>query len=166
MTFFWSLLSSPIVTRFFDLEVKTGMSVSATKRETRRLKLMVRDMSRKIWPERPGTNRMGTKTATVVRVDAVMAMPTSDAPSIAALTAPSPSSLCLTMFSSTTMELSTSMPTDSASPAIEMMLRSMSTKYMTAKVAMTDIGMEMPTTALLLHDLRNTSSTTTVRRRA
>ena len=47
-----------------------------------------------ILPVMPEAKIMGKKTAIVVRVEAVMAMPTSVAPAILAWSAPSPSSRC------------------------------------------------------------------------
>ena len=61
----------------------------------------------------------------MVSVDAVTATPTSPAPCMAASRIESPSCLRRKMFSSTTMALSTSMPTARASPAMEMTLRVM-----------------------------------------
>ena len=77
----------------------------------------------------------------VVSVDAVIADWTSSAPAVAACTAPSPSSdRCRKMFSSTTIELSTSMPTPSASPPRLMMLRLTPAASMSEKVPTTEIG--------------------------
>ena len=46
----------------------------------------------------------------VVRVDAAIANPISDAPNIAACLGMAPRSMCCVMFSSTTMALSTTIP--------------------------------------------------------
>ena len=84
----------------------------------------------------------GRKTTMVVSVDMTMARLTSPAPLTAASTAPMRSSFCRrVMFSTTTTELSTSMPTESMSPIIEMMFRDWPAKYMTTMVMSRASGM-------------------------
>ena len=87
---------------------------------------------------------MGKNTATVVKVDAVTALATSDAPVRAALYRSFPSSRCRWIDSSTTMELSTSIPIPRASPPSEMMLRVISKENMRKKVMITEMGMASP----------------------
>jgi hypothetical protein len=53
---------------------------------------MVKARSLKICPAKPCTNMRGTKTTTVVKVEALTAIPTSPAPSIAAARMPRPPS--------------------------------------------------------------------------
>ena len=83
---------------------------------------------------------IGPKTEMVVSVEAVIAPWTSSAPRAAASSAPNPAWRCRKMFSSTMMELSTSIPTPSASPPRLMMLRETSNASMRAKVPITEIG--------------------------
>ncbi len=84
---------------------------------------------------------IGPKTLTVVSVEAVMAACTSSAPTDAAWMGGAPSSSrCRKMFSSTTMELSTNIPTPSARPPRLMMLRLTPAASMSAKVPTTEIG--------------------------
>ncbi len=64
----------------------------------------------KMIPAIPLTKSSGAKTATVVKVDAVTALATSDAPATEAFLESAPSSTCLTTFSRTTMALSTTIP--------------------------------------------------------
>ena len=64
----------------------------------------------------PVRNSSGRKTATCVRVDATIAPLTSSAPSTLAVTRSLPPSMCRNVFSSTTIDASTIMPTPSASP--------------------------------------------------
>ncbi len=144
---------------FFIFDVKRGIRLKATKRETSRLKLMVKLISLKSWPAIPGTKRTGTKTARVVRVEAVIAIATSFAPFTAASRGFSPFSLRLKILSSTTIELSTSIPTASARPAREMMLISRPKAYIAANVTIIDIGIEIPTVIELLKDRRKKSKT-------
>ena len=53
------------------------------------------------------------------------------------------------MLSSTTMELSTSMPMPSASPPSDMMLSDTPPRNMRKKLATTDMGIASPTTRVL-----------------
>ena len=72
-------------------------------------------------PAMPFMKTMGRKTATVVSVLEMRALVTSLAPCLAASLRGMPPSCSRTVFSSTTMELSTSMPTPSARPPSVMM---------------------------------------------
>ena len=82
-------------TSFSANDPRRGTRLRATKRETIRLNTMVSTISRNICPARPGTKRMGTNTARVVSVEAVMAMPTSSDPLKEAEHGLSPKVLCL-----------------------------------------------------------------------
>ena len=75
-------------------EVDSGTTVRATKSEARSEKAMDRPRAWVILPVMPEAKIMGKKTAIVVRVEAVMAMPTSLVPAMEAWSAPSPSSRC------------------------------------------------------------------------
>ena len=105
---------------------------------------------------------MGMNTASVVMVEAVTAIPTSEAPSTEAFLGEDPSSvLCLKMFSSTTMELSTSIPMERARPARETMLRFTPKTAMIGKVSSTERGIESPTVPEVFHDPRKNTRTIT-----
>ncbi|MGC4119739.1 MAG: hypothetical protein QM765_35235 [Myxococcales bacterium] len=67
------------------------------------------------------------------------------------------------MFSRTTMELSTNMPTASARPAMEMTLSVTPAKSMTVKVESSDSGMLTSTMVEVESERRKTSSTSAVR---
>ena len=125
-------------------EASMGIRNRAVPREASREKTTVRAMSPKTWPATPSTKTMGRNTATVVRVEAPTAMPTSCVPRTTAVRRSSPSSRQRKMLSSTTMPLSTNMPTPRASPPSEMMLSETPAMYMGAKVAMIESGMERP----------------------
>jgi len=85
---------------------------------------------------------MGPNTAMVVRVDEVMAPCTSSAPRVAASAGAAPSSSrCRKIFSSTTMELSPSMPTPRARPPRLMMFSETPNASMRANVPITEMGM-------------------------
>ncbi len=69
-----------------------GTTISATAKLARSEKLTVSASSLNIIPARPPTKAMGKNTATVVRVEAVMAMATSSVPRRAAVRRSAPSS--------------------------------------------------------------------------
>ena len=103
---------------------------------------------------------MGKKTTTVVRVEAVMEREISAAPPIQA-SRPRllPSALWVKMFSSTTMELSTIMPTPMAMPPRLIMLSVMSSICMSKKTEMMHTGMETAMTRVAPPSRRKKSST-------
>ena len=94
---------------------------------------------------------MGRNTHTVVSVEANMAPATSFAPLMAASLASIPRFLSRYMFSITTIELSTSIPTPSARPESEMMFRVTPEKYMqtTAATRLTGIDIAMINVGLI-----------------
>jgi hypothetical protein len=111
----------------------------------------------------PRTKIRGRNTTTVVRVLATIAEATSSVPSTAPLTA-SPwrlPSRSRWMFSSTTIELSTSMPTPRARPPSDTRFSVKPPKYTSMKVATMEIGMAAAMTTVLRMLRRNTSSTRT-----
>ena len=63
------------------------------------------------------------------------------------------------MLSSTTTALSTSMPTASAMPPSDMMLRETSKAYISTKVPSTDTGIAMPVMSVARASRRNAYST-------
>ena len=73
-------------------------------------------------PASPFKKINGTKTTIVVSVDALIAVPTSSLPNIAASRGAIPASTFVVMFSSTTTALSTTIPIAIAKLASEMML--------------------------------------------
>jgi len=79
-----------------------------------------------------------------VNVDAVTAPATSDVPSKADLYSPTPLSLYRWIDSSTTMELSTSIPIPKAKPPREMMFREIFEEYIRKNVMTTEMGMAAP----------------------
>ena len=103
----------------------------------------------------PLMNTIGKNTAIVVNVAATTAEPTSAVPFCADSTMPSPCSFLRTMFSRTTIELSTSMPTASAMPPSDMMFSEMSLVYISRNVPMTDTGIAMPTIVVARASRRN-----------
>ena len=121
-----------------------GTSVIATTSENSSEKLTVSAWSRNSWPAMPVMNTIGKNTATDVSVAAVIAVPTSLVPSVAASRRERPSSRWRTTFSSTTTALSTSMPTASAMPPSDMMFSDRSNMYIMTNVPITDTGIARP----------------------
>ena len=95
-----------------------------TKSDTAMLMLMVMPKLARNRPGMPATKAIGRKTAMSERVVASTAGPISRVPAIAASFGSRPSSsMCLKMFSSTTMASSMTMPTASASASRVMLFR-------------------------------------------
>ena len=92
-----------------------GVSVSATKPETTTAPASVSANSTKSRPVRPGVKASGANTAASVKVIATTAKAISRDPFKAALKGVRPSSMWRKMFSSTTMESSTTRPMASTS---------------------------------------------------
>ncbi len=136
-----------------------GTRVRAETREQIREKLTTRASCLYITPEMPRMKIRGRKTTMVVRVLAMTAAVTSPAPSTAASAAGRPSCRRRKLFSSTTMELSTIMPTPMARPPRLMMFRVKPLAYISTKVAMMEKGMEMEMIRVLGTLRRKNSST-------
>ena len=92
------------------LAVSMGVSIKAVTREASKVMTTTKPSCLNMIPARPVRNIRGTKTTTVVMVEAVMASPISLAPKMAAAVTFSPFSTWRMMFSNTTMPLSTTMP--------------------------------------------------------
>ena len=87
------------------------------------------------------------------------AAPTSEVPSTAERNSEAPAWRRRKIDSSTTMELSTSMPMPRVSPPSDMMLSEMSILYMAMNVAMTEIGIDVAMISVLRRSRRKNSST-------
>ena len=103
---------------------------------------MVRQKSRNIWPAMPPESPRGTNTARVVRVEAMTEDVTSLVPSTQALIRSWPSRAKRLMFSSTTMELSTIMPTPMAMPPRLIMFRVRSNTFISTNTDRIHTGMD------------------------
>ena len=104
---------------------------------------------------------MGTNTATVVRVEARMEPATCFVPCTAARAAGMPRAFSRTMFSMTTMELSTSMPMPKARPERVIMFRLRLLKYSSTRANSTLRGILTPTMRVGRRSFRNRASTNT-----
>ena len=121
------------------MEQSIGTKVTEITSEESSDTTTVTARSRKSWATRPGTRKIGRNTAMVVKVEAVMASITSFAPLMEALYLPIPSVLCRKIFSRTTMEESTIIPTPSPKPDMERIFKLLSMRYWRIKVGKTDI---------------------------
>ncbi len=88
----------------------TGITVSATSSDASSATVTVIANGANNWPIMPPTNAIGRNTATVVSVDAVTAPLTSRTAVRTAWRFSSPYARCRLMFSSTTIESSTTRP--------------------------------------------------------
>ncbi len=108
---------------------------------------MVKESCLKIWPAIPITNANGRNTATVVKVEPVIAPVISRAPSAQAWANPFFICRCRKIFSITTIALSTNMPTPKARPPKDIILRLILPKYIRQKVAIIEMGIDTMITA-------------------
>ncbi len=117
-----------------------GISVSDSTADTPMAIVMVTANSKNSRPMMPPMNSSGMNTATrLTEMDSTVKA-ISLAPVTAALRGSSPSSAWRTMFSSTTMASSTTMPVASVSASSERLSRLKPKKYMPAKVPMAATG--------------------------
>ena len=131
-----------------------GIRVIATISDINIANVMVSAWSRNNCPATPCTNTSGKNTATVVRVDAITAIETSRAPLTAACRIVAPASRMRAMFSSTTIESSTTIPVASASPPSDMTLRLTPAWPMKKNVVIRDIGSDRKMMNVLRTSLR------------
>ena len=127
-----------------NLEDIIGTTVTDTTREATKAKQMVKANGTIICAVIPPTKTNGTYTAIVVKVDAVTAESTSCVPSTAAWYLLLPILLWRKIFSSTTVELSTTIPTESANAANVTIFSVWPPKYSMTKVEIIDSGMATP----------------------
>ena len=105
-------------------------------------------------PDNPPTNASGRNTATVVMVDAVTAVATSLTPSRMATMRSSPSDKCLLMFSTTTIESSTTRPIEMVTAPIVRMLSEKSLAHIPMNVSNNDVGIDTAVTRVDRTDMR------------
>ena len=108
-------------------------------------------------------NNTGRKIATVVAVDASSAPQTWPEPCSEASVGGNPFSRRRTMFSSTTIAASSTMPTAKASPASEITLRLRPAAFSTMNVASREMGIATAMMSVALTRRRNHHSTPTAR---
>ena len=147
-----------LVFRISDCPI-AGTSVRATIRLAISEYVIVSARSTNICFVIPSTKTIGRNTQTVVIVDAVIAPATCLAPFTEALMAEYPRLLSLYMFSITTTELSTSIPTPTASPESEIIFIVTPLKYIRTIANTTESGIEKATIKVGLKSLRNSRST-------
>ena len=125
---------------------------------------IARAMSPKSWPTSPSTKSTGRNTATLVSVLARIAPHTSWVPFTAASFGGSPALQWTKMFSSTTTELSISMPTANAMPARLITLSVRSKAARARKVPITLTGIDIATISVERTFRRNRSRVPSVSR--
>ena len=101
---------------FSIIAESAGASVTDVKNEIAVDTAIVTPNWRKNWPEMPGMNEVGTNTAHSTSVIANSAPPTSFIVSSVASRGPAPADRCRSTFSTTTIALSTTIPTASTRP--------------------------------------------------
>ena len=142
-------------------------SSGVTVRETKKLMISAKEMvsasGRKRLRAIPKRNRTGKNTTMVVMVDTRMGMATSWAAASTACLRPWPIARWRWMFSSSTIESSTSRPTPSASPPSVNTLRVCPEKKSSTKVATMLSGIATATMPVARSETRNTRITSTAR---
>ena len=119
------------------------------------------EMSRKSCPTSSPIRKIGRNTTQVARVEPRIAPATSCVPASAARRGSLPISMWRTTFSSTTIELSISVPIANARPARLTTLIVRPIASMTITVATTASGTLVATITMLRHERRNTTSVST-----
>ncbi|CAB4589387.1 unannotated protein [freshwater metagenome] len=110
-------------------------------------------------PDKPPTKASGRNTATVVMVDAVTAVATSLTPSRMATMRSSPRDRCLLMFSTTTIESSTTRPIEIVTAPIVRMLSEKLLAHIPMNVSNNDVGIDTAVTSVDRIDNRKTRIT-------
>ena len=158
----FTLWSSRLVSCSQVLAV-SGMIVTATRVDTITAMAIVMARSANSWPSTSRMNKTGRKMATVVAVDASSAPQTWREPCREASVAGRPFSRRRTMFSSTTIAASITMPTAKANPAKEMTFRLRPAAFNMMNVASREMGMAAAMMSVALTRRRNHHSTPTAR---
>ena len=141
--------------------VRVGRIINAISMEAITAAEIVRARSENNCPASSGRNTTGRKIATVVAVDATRAPRTCCAPSKAVSTRLPPASRKRTIFSSTTMEASSTMPTENAIPASEITFIVLALISSTLKANSNDTGMAKATSKVARKRRRNHHNTHT-----
>ncbi len=133
----------------------------ATASEARRENVTVMARSLNMCPAMLCIKTTGRNTAIVVSVEAVIARETSAVPSMAAVRGESPSSCLRKMFSNTTMELSTTIPTPRANPPRVSRFTVSLKAYIMTNANMIESGIETATKSVLPKWRKNRKRTAT-----
>ena len=144
-----------------SLDENIGTTVRATTRDARRAIIIVKQKSSNITEAIPPLSAIGRNTSTVVRVDAITAINISLEPFIAASFASPHSCLTLKIFSRTTIELSTSIPTTRVRAQRVIRFRVISWNFISANVASRDVGIDTAITRVVFIFPRNRKTTST-----
>ncbi len=139
-----------------------GVTVNDTNSEVSVATTTHSENSTKNLPTTPGRNAIGKNTTTSTRVMTIAAKPISERPFTAAMSGGSPSLWWRSMFSSTTIESSTRMPTTSVIASSETVSMVKFAIFITVSVMNSEVGIAMSTTTELRHDPRKNSITMAV----
>ena len=137
--------------------------MTATISETHIAEMMVTAKSANNCPASSPRNTIGRNTATVVTVEANKAPQTWLVPSNDATSGSLPCSRKRTIFSSTTIDASSTMPTAKAKPASEMTFSVLPVISRTIKLVSKHAGIEIATNNVVRRRLKNHQSTITAR---
>ena len=151
---------------FNSLEQSIGVSVIATVVDVHTVMVTIHPSSWNIIPARPESIVRGTNTAQVTSVVAITETQTSFVAYIAASRGLEPRSICLVIFSSTTMASSTTIPMAMVREQREIMFieRPAPFRYMNATIRA--IGMVIPIMKVARQRPRKNRTTSTTNRRA
>lgn len=138
-----------------------GASVTDVKNEIAVDTAIVTPNWRKNWPEMPGMNEVGTNTAQSTSVIANSAPPTSFIVNNVASRGPAPVDKCRSTFSTTTIALSTTIPTASTRPNSVRLLIEYPSTAIAANVPTSDTGIDRIGMIDGRQPCRNSSTTNT-----
>ncbi len=127
---------------FNNFEASIGVSVNDTIRENNVAKATVNPNCWKNCPTIPPIKAIGVNTTILVAVAATTAKAISPVPRSAAAEGSSPSCTRRIMFSNTTMEFATRIPTEIANPISDIKLRVNPANSTSVNVAIMEVGIE------------------------
>ena len=154
-------LDFSILPVFIQSAASTGLTNRATNKEEESTIISVIGRNFMNSPIKSFQKSSGTNAATVVAVEAIIAVATSPTPSLDASAGLLPSPRSLYIFSTTTIPLSTSIPSASMRENKTIIFRVLPPKFNIAMPISMDSGIAMPTNNELRRPRKNTSTMTT-----
>ena len=146
---------------FMNVEQSTGLKTSATKSEATRVTITVMGRYFMNSPMMPGQKTRGPKAQIVVSVEAITGAVTWLVPCSAASVRLMPMPRCRKMFSTTTIALSTSMPSARISEKSTTMFSVMPIARSTMKLSSIEKGIAEPTKSEFVQPRKRKSTATT-----
>src|SRR5579872_261066 len=141
---------------------RVGVTVNDTHNEVSVAATTTKANSTMNLPTMPGKNAMGKKTTTSTSVMVIAANPISERPFTAAASGGSPLRWCRSIFSKTTIESSTRIPTTRVIASKETVSIVKPASFMTTSVIKSDVGIAIKTTMELRQEARKKSMTSDV----